>query len=250
MMHCHVHGPPYYNESGIPSSCWVAIDAVGHVGLFECGEAGAVPLPWPLGTLAGDFFVDRFPLDALRAGRVLSSGRTLPSAGARRVGRRVVATIDRSASNATYRSEQRTSSFETLLEPDRARILSEATPRALATLRPLDARLVSVLTHDPCVTRSIDEDALVLWIDGLSDTGVFRWKSLDPEAVGVYSRTDHPTRPIEFEELPQRARNELGLVRMPITFADAEELQLADHFARADLVTRAPADGLRRTRTP
>jgi len=243
-----VQGPPYYNEHGIPRSRWLAIDAHGSLGMFECGEAGAVPLPWPLGTLPGDFHRDRFPLDALRAGRVVASGRAIPRSGGR-IGLRAIVVLDRRALNTTYRSEPLVSTVEASLTLDPVFEAPEPARPTLASSRALDNPLVELLARDPCVVGSMDEDALARWLDALSDTGVYRWASLDPQAVGLYTRTDVPTRPIALTELPERARRELDLVRFSVAFADGGQLQLADHFGRSDLVTRGPSDPLRRALT-
>ena len=53
---------------------WFAVDADGNIGVFDTGEAGAVPTDAALGINPGGDGIDTFPLDALRAAHVLSRG--------------------------------------------------------------------------------------------------------------------------------------------------------------------------------
>jgi hypothetical protein len=238
-----VRGPPYYNAHAIRGASWVGIDARGLVGTFECGEAGAVPLPWPLGSA-----VDRHPLDLLCTARALETGALL-GVGRPRIGERAVVSFDPAAASATYRDGGRTSTFEAAIGAESV-LLRESGPRVIATRRALDGALVAALERDPTVARVLSEHEVTLWLGARRDTGVFRWRNVDADAVGLYTRTDPPSRPIHVDELPSIGGEVLGVVRFDVGFADAATLQLADHFPRAELVTRAPSDSLRRRAPP
>lgn len=61
-------------------------------------------------------------------------------------------------------------------------------------------------------------------------TGVFLYESRDFGVPGAYTRSRAPEKTVKFEDLDPETQAAVGAVRLGAKFADAVELQLADHL--------------------
>ena len=221
---------------------WFAVDADGNIGVFDSGEAGAVPTLAALGVNPGAGRIDVFPLDALRAAHVLARGQDeILDAGLDESvleGERVVAVIDRAklADSDTYRSAAKLGPFESALG-DGLWILREESPRIVASRAPIDAAAHRALLSDASVVASLADGNIHEWLLTKKDTGVFVWANEDYEAAGLYVRSHETSAPLALDTLPSPLRNDVARLRFGHErFASATSIQLADHVAPNDVV--------------
>lgn len=188
----------------------------------------------PRMALPDGFWVDRFPLDMLRAERVFAVGRRPPPDLARVFGGRAIAVVDpmRSA-DTSYRTVGRASAFEVSVGDARV-VVRDAEPRILGVRAPLGANQLAALADDPAIVVALDERRLRAWLDAERDAGVYRWSVADPSDPSRYRRTHVPASPIRIHELPDDAQQAIRSTRFEARFARTSELFLEDQFVDAD----------------
>lgn len=225
---------------------WFAVDADGHVGMFESGEAGAVPLAAATSLGESDTNrIDGFVIEALCVARIAAKGGVeLPRDEPESLGRMVVV-LDDTQREATYRERGKPGSFESALRPDERAVLRESRPRVLMTTRKIVDDRLALLADDPEVRGVLGEYDLHTWIEEHDETGVFLWSQDDYEAVGHYQRHAAPADPIRLDELPTPERDAISKLRLDVRFAQATDVQLADHLARDEVATWGEHDSLR-----
>ena len=218
---------------------WFAVDADGCVGVFQTGEAGALPLSATATPEGGDF--DAWPLDAIVIARALVEGR-LPEAERAEPEHpyvdRVVLVLrpDPTTGPTTYRDPAgRTYSIQERLG-ELVTVLHEQDPRVVATMRPLPDGLHAELLDDPRVERVVYPEELWEWRESGGGT-IYAFGNDTYDDPGAYRCEGAPTAPLTVDALPGELAQQIASLKLPVRFAESSSLHLADHFADDECVT-------------
>jgi hypothetical protein len=223
---------------------WYAVDADGAVAEFTSGEAGGVPHRAACTPEMGR--LDDFPIEALRIARMAAAGRLpeLEELDTPRAERVIVILGLREGGGdgpASYRvSAADSERIETLLAPFEPWEVRAEAPRVLATGKPLDVAKLAALKADAGVRRVIADGDRFDLIEAARESDadpIFRYGNDDYEVPGAYVRRGAPADPIRVDDLPAKLQEPVRAVRFPMRFAEAAELQLADHFDAKDVQT-------------
>ena len=211
---------------------WFAVDRDGSVGVFDTSEHGAVPRRAAMVPEGGS--IDSWPIDATLAAHALMQGRfpddqDLPS---ELYEDPVVVVLrpDPDESPTTYRDAAgQTYSAQALLgEP--ILVLHETEPRIVCTLASLQPAAIRAIRSDAGVERALTAEQIWTWMGlGLPD-GVHRYKANIFGLPGHYTRTLRATEPLTIDDLPSGAAAHVRELELPVEFARAEVIELADHF--------------------
>lgn len=209
-------------------SRWLAVDAKGHLGLFEAAREALVPADaWP---------DDVFALHALCAGRALVRGARRPAAWPPALGSRALVVIDPArAADRAYRSGSAPSRFEQSVG-ERAFVVHEHAPRIVASLEPLGDAQLAALASDPTITLVLGERSLARFVVRGEWEGLFRYASTGD---GTYRRVCVPERPVKVGELPWPECRELAVPRTAARFSREVQLVAQDALPRATFLDAA-----------
>lgn len=226
---------------------WFAVDEDGRVARFESSEDGAVPNNAATGGGAADPSFDTFALDAVRIARALVARAAKPDAAeiepigphARTHPERAVIVLRAPSHdpNGGYRDGAQRSSVETRFATDGLLVLHEASPRIIATTKPLSPKELDALATHPDVIEIVSEHETYEWFEAPDlDDGLFHYHHDygDNGAPGAYAREKAPAAPLRLEDIPVAVREHVGALKLPLHFARTERLQLADHMQDAD----------------
>jgi hypothetical protein len=222
---------------------WFAVDADGNVGVFDTGEAGA--LPTAAGNAGGtaDPSFDTFLFDATRLAHAFASEpERLERAAAESRGAhadaasmsaRVVVVVDPRLADgfATHRTTARPATLEVDHPEGRWRVVREASPRVLVASERLPRESLAAIVARADVTLAVAEHDLY---DLLEDApGLFRFEH-DGEGPGGYLRAEGPAAPLRLDDVPVEDRVHVGALALPVRFGETERIELRDHLADAD----------------
>jgi hypothetical protein len=219
---------------------WYAVDADGFVGEFQTGEDGALPTSATAGPEGGDF--DSWPFDAIVVARALAEG-TFPEAESDIVPPRypvcVVLALRPDPDEegpATYRdAADRRYSVQRILGDDVV-VLRDADPRVVCTTKPLDPGRLAELASDRRVERMVLQDEIWDWAyEGGGP--VYRFSNVDYGNPGSYQRLNEPDHAIRTDGLPPELEETISKLSLPVRFADAAEIHLADYLSDEECVT-------------
>lgn len=222
---------------------WFAVDADGNVAVFDTGEDGALPEAAASGGGSAEPSFDTFFFYAARLGadlRALGEPAASPS-GSRAV--RVVVVLAEPQSvdaPATHRTIATPTPIEETFSGIAWRVVREADPRVLASEKTVDAATQGALARRPDVLHLVGEDELYELL--LEDAAVFHYHHDDSEgyAPGQYRRApEAPSKPLTLSDLSVPDREEIGRLALPVHFAEAEKIHLADFMTDAECHTWA-----------
>lgn len=204
---------------------WFAVDADGAVAEFQTGEAGAVPLRATTSPEAGDF--DDWPLVALAAARAMAAGRVPESAGfSERDQRAIVVFRPVPATETRGYRESAARALAVERELGDVLVLYEGAHRIVGSRSPLTVAELRKLAEEPCVERVVLDDDLGDW-DGIA---LYRYGNDDYDDPGAYGRERAPEAALHVSDVPASMRERLATLTLPIRFAEAATLHLADYL--------------------
>jgi len=242
-------------------SAWFAVDAEGHIARFDTGENGAIPnaAAGGGGNFEPDF--DALLLDALLAGLALRDELlepTEPPADApvavpplpeQKQPQRVVilSTAPSFAeSEATYRQAPRpTTRAEATFREGEFVVVKEADPRVVVSLAALPPTRVATLRAFTDATVLLASDLYYVLREGdrgeSPARGIFEYGHehgvIAVKGSGTYGRSVAPQRPVTLDDVHPSIRGKLGSQRLPVQFAEAPVVELADHMGESDVQT-------------
>jgi len=227
---------------------WFAIDDEGRVARFESGEDGAVPNNAASGGGSGEPSFDTFALDAVRIARVLVARAAQPMredeeplgppAWTRPLRAVFVVRDVPSDPSGGYRDGPQRSSAETRFGAEGLFVLHESAPRVVATTKPIAPQELKELAAHSDVSQLVTEDESYEFFEGDDiDDGLFHFGhdyGAENHAPGAYVRGKAPAAPMKLDEVPPSVREHIAALKLPVHFATAEHLHLADHMTDAD----------------
>lgn len=244
-------------------SAWFAVDADGHVARFDTGENGAVPNTAAPG--GGNFEVDfdALLLDALLAGIALRDELAKPPEKAEEDDdpvpvppmpgqdqpQRVVilsAAPSFAEGDAGYRQapKPRTRAEATFREGELV-VVKEAEPRILVSLDPVIPERVAALREFSDATVLVVSDLYYVVREGgagaTPEGGIFEYRHDlyhdTAKGSGTYTRQVAPRAPVTLDDVHPSIRDDLAGLRLPVHFAEAPVVELADHMGESDVQT-------------
>ena len=245
-------------------SAWFAVDADGHVARFDTGENGAVPNTAAPG--GGNFEVDfdALLLDALLAGIALRDELAklpekaeeddddpvpVPPMPGQDQPQRVVilsAAPSFAEGDAGYRQapKPRTRAEATFREAELV-VVKEAEPRILVSLDPVAPERVAALRAFGDATVLVVSDLYYVVREGgagaTPEGGIFEYQhdgySDTAKGSGTYTRAVAPRSPVTLDDVHPSIRDDLAGLRLPVHFAGAPVVELADHMGENDVQT-------------
>jgi len=242
-------------------SAWFAVDADGHVARFDTGENGAVPHAAAPGggNFEPDF--DALLLDALLAGIALhdeldappqeddDDPLPVPPMPEQTQPQRVVilsAAPSFAEGDAGYRQapKPRTRAAATFREGELV-VVKEAEPRIVVSLDPVIPERVAALRAFSDATVLVVSDLYYVVREGgagaTPERGIFEYgHDLYGDVTkgsGTYSRWVAPRSPVTLDDVHPSIREDLAGLRLPVHFAEAPVVELADHMGENDVQT-------------
>jgi hypothetical protein len=234
---------------------WFAVDSSGAIGRFESSEDGAVPKAAASAGGSGDPNFDVWPLRAASGGSWLRENGAAdgapPTDEARaqvtaklseKPTRVVVLLRDARQDEAQgYRPDNSTTDAEQLIDEAQRWVIFGDHPRVIASRTPVSVEVQRALGRHPGVTAMIDEDALSdLWWESLStrEAGLFVFgHDHRGEGPGAYKRQVEPNNALSVAQLPIETQRALSAQKLPVAFASAPLIQLADHLSDDECAT-------------
>ncbi|MEM7154204.1 MAG: hypothetical protein AAF799_15265 [Myxococcota bacterium] len=217
---------------------WYAVDREGHVGFFESGEEGGVPVDAACeheSSSDPDFAI----LHAMRLARMLEAGRALEIEDRFRYSdpTQVVVVLD--PPDGVDPTELLAYAPE--LAGDFMQVIRAEPPVVLLSRIELDGQYIEDVRDLPAVRGAWS----IARIDGfLHDhagaDGIFHfeaanpWGSLEPYR---YERRHAPQRGINVAELPAAVQEKLAALRLQLDFEGAKDVKLDDHILEKKIGT-------------
>ena len=221
---------------------WFAVDKHGFVGLFDTEEPGAVPYAALTSTDHDERSSAYWPIECILAARALLSGdfpEPLDDPFPQTFDENVVALMRpdpsdrpstyRDAAGATY-AAQRLLDSETL-------VLRDRDPRVVCSLRPLTPKTVAALRLAPGVERVVSSEDIRIWLEEDEVDGIHLYAARDYEKPALYSRERAPVDPLLVDDLPDDVASEVRKLELPLEFAGAQTIDLAEHFRDDECAT-------------
>jgi len=247
-------------------SAWFAVDADGHVASFDTGENGAVPYGAAPGGGNLEIDFDALLLDALLAGIALRDELAKPPEKAEAEEedddpapvpplpghdqpQRVVilsAAPSFAEGDAGYRQapKPRTRAEATFREGELV-VVKEADPRILVSLDPVIPERVAALREFSDATVLVVSDLYYVVREGgagaTPEGGIFEYRhdlyNDTAKGSGTYTRQVAPRSPVTLDDVHPSIRDDLAGLRLPVHFAGAPVVELADHMGENDVQT-------------
>lgn len=245
-------------------SAWFAVDADGRVARFDTGENGAVPHAAAPGGGNVEVDFDALLLDALLAGIALRDELAKPPEKAEEDNddpvpmppmpgqdqpQRVVilsAAPSFAEGDAGYRqaAQPRTRAEATFREGELV-VVKEADPRIVVSLDAVIPERVAALRAFSDATVLVVSDLYYVVREGgageAPEGGIFEYRhDLYNDAAkgsGTYTRAVAPRSPVTLDDVHPSIRDDLASLRLPVHFAEAPVVELADHMGENDVQT-------------
>lgn len=236
-----MRSPPSWPAAHSMDTTWFAVDADGNVAVFDTGEDGALPEAAASGGGTAEPSFDTFFFYAARLGADLRAlGEPAASPPPSRAVRVVLVLAEPQSVDgpATHRTTATPAPIEGTFPTIPWRVVREADPRVLASEANVDVATQGALARRPDVLHLVGEDELYELL--LEDDAVFHYHHDDSDgyAPGQYRRaSEAPTKPLALSDLSASDREEVGRLVLPVHFAEAEKIHLADFMADAECHT-------------
>lgn len=239
-------------------SAWFAVDADGKVGRFDTGEDGAVPnaAAGAGGNFEPDF--DLLLVEGLLAGLALrdqlvkapeapeeeGAPAAPPPPALKRHDERVVivGTPSLDASDG-YRDAARPAlRAEATFREAELVVVKASGPRVLVSRDKLAPARVDALRAFHDATVLVESDLYYVLREGeraeAPPAGVFEYShKFDGKGSGTYARSFAPGESVSLDDVHPSVREKLGALRLPVRFAEAAVVELADHLKEGDVQT-------------
>jgi len=239
-------------------SAWFAVDADGKVGRFDTGEDGAVPnaAAGAGGNFEPDF--DLLLVEGLLAGLALrdelveapgepeedAAPAASPLPPPKRHDERVVIVGTPSLDAADgYRDAARPAlRAEATFRDGELVVVKASGPRVLVSRDKLAPARVDALRAFHDATVLVEGDLYYVLREGerveAPPAGVFEYRhQFDGKGSGTYARSFAPGESVSLDDVHPSVREKLGALRLPVRFAEAAVVELADHLKEGDVQT-------------
>jgi hypothetical protein len=214
---------------------WFAVDEDGRVARFDSGEAGAVPLEAANGGGAAEPSFDVFLLDVAS---VIDRIASLPPGDFEpdEFPRRAALVVEPAAKEegADYRTP---AADAPEIESLDVIVLRASGPRVLVTKKPLEPKELARLAKHPGVKCLLTGDQISELLEEGSNLVRFSHDEKKYDEPGAYRRAESPEHAMRVEDVPEVIRADVGALRLPVKFSEAETLHLADHMKDAQAAT-------------
>ncbi|MFO0605810.1 MAG: hypothetical protein U0324_21685 [Polyangiales bacterium] len=239
-------------------SAWFAVDADGKVGRFDTGEDGAIPnaAAGAGGNLEPDF--DLLLVEGLLAGLALrdqlvqapetpeeegAPGAPPPPAPKRHDERVVIIGTPSLDAADGYRDAARPAlRAEATFRDGELVVVKASNPRVLVSRDKLTPARVDALREFSDATVLVQSDLYYVLHEGeraeAPPAGVYEYHhQFEGRGSGTYERSSAPGEPLSLDDVHPSVRERLASLRLPVRFAEAEVVELADHMKEGDVQT-------------
>ncbi|MCA9705183.1 MAG: hypothetical protein KDK70_04945 [Myxococcales bacterium] len=208
---------------------WYAVDEHGHVGVFDTGEDGALPVDAATGMSPVDPNFDVALLELTQLATLLERGDD-PMAGRESwiVAGRTVVVVDPPAGDADPPAPP--AWVQEAIDEDELELVRPGPPLLLLSRRALDEPQVRALSEREGVRWTIPlVDVGELTNTGEPPDGFFRFGRDHGDDPGRYVCSRMPEDPVHVDALEPELAAALSRLRLPVDFRSHEPVHLADY---------------------